>query len=87
MEEDSIGLKDGNVGVDSTNVAVESYNFGVKDVNVGVKDVNVCEVHDEYSSDESEDDNYNYNIVMEVSFEDDSDGNVMTVHYCMNLVE
>lgn len=74
VEEGNVGLKDDNVGVNSTNVGVESDNVRVKDVNVGVGSNNVGEVHDEYCSDDSEDDNYQYDIALEVDFEDEFDG-------------
>lgn len=68
VEEGNVGLKDDNVEVDSVNVGVESTNVGMKLDNVGVKDVNIGEVHDEYSSDDSEDDSYKFDSELEVAF-------------------
>lgn len=73
-EEGNVGLKDASVVVESDNVGVKGVNVVVESDNVEVKVVNVGEVHDEYNSDDSEDDNYHYDSVVEVSFEDDSDG-------------
>ncbi|KAI5405427.1 hypothetical protein KIW84_052278 [Lathyrus oleraceus] len=53
---------------------VEPNNVGVKDANVGMGSNNVGEVHNEYSSGDSEDDIYQYDSDIEVAFEDDSDG-------------
>lgn len=53
---------------------MESENVGVKDVNVGVGSDNVGEVHDEYSSDDSEDDSYQYDGALKLDFKNDYDG-------------